>query len=201
MTDPVTLPRADSVDDAFDPVADLLVGGEQRPEGLEPINLRAIGPFQRALLVIDGTVTKFLEAVTMEPALVEIVEQSDLVLDAPHRELMAPAGARVIVRTVEINGARTGRHYAQASSLLVVDRLPAEVRARLADHPQGVGRILADAGLETRREVLWYGRERLKGDSIAATGSRICRTYRIISGGLPLMLINESFPGDLDMND
>lgn len=201
MTDPVTLPRTEDLEDGFDPVADLLVGGEQRPAGLEPINLRAIGPLQRALLVIDGTVTKFLEAVTMEPVQVHIVEQTELELDVAHRELMAPVGSRVIVRTVEIRGSRTGRHYSQASSLLVLDRLPTEVRERLDDHPQGVGRILADAGLETRREVLWYGREHPKGDSGLATGSRICRTYRIISGGLPLMLINESFPGDLELND
>lgn len=201
MTEPVTLPSTDFLEDGFDPVADLLVGGEQRPAGLEAVNLRAIGPMQRALLVIDGTVTKFLEAVTMEPMQVHIVEQSELELDAPHRELKAPAGSRVIVRTVEIKGARTERHYSHASSLLVVDRLPAEVRERLADHPQGVGRILDEAGLETRREVLWYGRERLKEGSVVVTGSRICRTYRIISGGLPLMLINESFPGDLELND
>lgn len=199
MTD--TIHPAQVIDDGFDPVADLLVGGQQRPAGLEPVNLRAIGPFQRALLVIDGTVTKFLEAVTMEPVQIDILEQSELELGESHDELLAVAGERVIVRTVRLIGARTGRHFAQASSLLVVDRLSREIRERLDDHPQGVGRILADAGLETRREVLWYGRERSRDDKGLATGSRICRTYRIISGGLPLMLINESFPGDLDLND
>ena len=39
---------------------------------LQPINMRALSPFHRALLVIDGTVTTFLEAYTLEP--IEVVK-------------------------------------------------------------------------------------------------------------------------------
>ncbi len=184
--------------DTFDPVADLLAGSGRRPPHLEPVNLRAVGPVLRALLVIDGTVTKFLEAVWMEPVHVEILDQTDTLLDDDHDELMAEAGTNVIARTVRLVGAGSGRRYAHAASLLVVDRLPSDVQELLASHPQGLGRILLESKLETRREVLWYGRERLEDDTVLGTSSRICRTYRIISGGVPLMLINESFPGDLE---
>jgi chorismate-pyruvate lyase len=191
----------DVVDDSFDPLADLLVGGSERPDDLEPVNLRAIGPLLRSLLVIDGTVTKFLEAVAMEPILVEILDQEELQLESDHAELAAEAGTSIIGRTVVLIGARSGRRYARAASLLVVSRLPQSVRDRLEDHPQGLGRIVLDSGLETRREVLWYGRDRGPDDTLMGTASRICRTYRIISGGAPLMLITECFPANLELDD
>lgn len=187
-------------EESFDPLADLMVGTGERPPGWAEINLRAIGPLFRALLVTDGTVTKFLEAVMMEPVKVTIASQSDLSLDRPHSELIAEAGCRLISREVTLVGARTGRHFADAASILVVDRLPDMVRDRLDDHPQGLGRILLESGLETRREVLWFGREPSSRHG-KGTAGRICRTYRIISGGLPLMLITESFPRDLELID
>ena len=186
-------------DPPYDPLADLLVGTGERPEGWSEVNLRAIGPLLRALLVTDGTVTKLLEAVSMEPIEVKITSQSDVTLDQPHLELQAPTGARVISREVALVGSRTGRHFADAASVLVVERLPDAVKTRLADHPQGLGRILLEAGLETRREVLWFGREATRAGREGP--SRICRTYRIVSGGLPLMLITESFPRDLELVD
>lgn len=192
--------HASMTEESFDPLADLMVGTGHRPHGWAPINLRALGPLLRALLVADGTVTKFLEAVTMEPVQVTIVSQSELSLDRPHAELMVDAGCRVIKREVTLVGARSNRRYADAASVLVVDRLPEKVKQRLADHPQGLGRILLESGLETRREVLWYGREILSG-ALSGSPGRIFRTYRIISGGVPLMVITENFPRDLELVD
>jgi hypothetical protein len=53
--------------DGFNPLKDLFAAQSSKPETLREVNLRALSPFQRALLVIDGTVTKFIEAYTMEP--------------------------------------------------------------------------------------------------------------------------------------
>lgn len=50
----------------FDPFADLLSAQASRPLELRPVNLRTLTPFQRALVSIDGTVTKFIEAYTLE---------------------------------------------------------------------------------------------------------------------------------------
>ena len=184
---------------AFDPLADLLVGNSERPTERGPVNLRAVGPLLRALLVTDGTVTKFLEAVTMERVEVAILAQSEIELTEYHDTLEAQPNSRVITRTVSLIGTTTKRHYAEATSLLVVDRLPVEVRRRLEDHPQGIGRILLESRLETRREVLWYGRDPSESTDRGVGGIR--RAYRIISGGAPLMLITESFPRDLELVD
>ena len=43
----------------FDPGSDLFVAQFDRPADLQPVNMRALSPFHRALLVIDGTVTNF----------------------------------------------------------------------------------------------------------------------------------------------
>lgn len=182
---------------SFDPLADLIVGSGERPPGWAPINLRTVGPLLRALLVTDGTVTKFLEAVMVEPIHVVVLRQEEICLESDNVELRAEAGERAIRRDVELLGERSGRNYVEASSVLMPDRLPAELVRRLDSHPQGLGRLLLEASLETRREVLWYGRERPGGPSKAA--GRIRRTYRVISGGQPLMMITESFPRDLEL--
>lgn len=63
---------------------------------------------------------------------------------------------------------------------------------------EGIGRLLNDSELETRREVLWYGREHQpelpKMVRESAGSYFVSRTYRIISKGQPIALINEKFP-------
>ena len=43
----------------YDPLIDLPMAQAARPAELGPVNLRTLTPFQRALLVIDGTVRGF----------------------------------------------------------------------------------------------------------------------------------------------
>ena len=50
------------INDSYDPFGDLMLVQEERPIQLHQIDLRTITPYQRALLAIDGTVTKFIEA-------------------------------------------------------------------------------------------------------------------------------------------
>lgn len=186
---------------AYDPLADLFVAQERRPDGLLPVNLRALSPFHRALLAIDGTVTTFIEAYTMEPVVVEVLTQIPHDLAAEHAWLDLPAGSRVIVRQVELRGASTGRLHAHAVSLLVADRMPEPVTRAIDENPRGLGGAMLVAGLETRREVLWYGRERIPGDGPPGPwgpGDCLSRTYRVISRDHPIMLITERFPLDND---
>jgi chorismate-pyruvate lyase len=178
-----------------DPLEELFTAQFAAPAELRPVNLRAITPYHRALMSIDGTVTKFIEAFRMEPVNVSVVSQEYRILAEDHEWLDAPQGAPVIAREVVLRGALSNRFYAFAPSLLVVDRLPDGVREQLDVHPQGIGRIIAEANLETRREILWYGREQLDPPP---PGTRhdmyLSRTYRIVAEGRPLMLINEKFP-------
>ena len=78
------------------------------------------------------------------------------------------------------------------------ERLPKTILRDLAHEPAGIGRVLLNSQIETRREILWYGREQIANLPEAIerdTGNEfISRTYRIIADGQPAMLINEKFP-------
>ncbi len=178
-----------------DPLEELFIAQFAAPQELKPVNLRAITPYQRALMSIDGTVTKFIEAFRMEPVRVTVISQEYRALAEDHEWLEAAAGTAVIAREVTLQGALTNRFYAFAPSLLVVERLPSAVREQLADHPHGIGRIISEANLETRRDILWYGREELDPPPSGTKHAMyLSRTYRIIDRERPLMLINEKFP-------
>lgn len=189
------LPPTESAQ-GFDPLTDLFVAQFARPADLTPINLRTLSPYQRALLVIDGTVTKFLEAITMQPIDVVIVSQEIRRLPESHDWLEVEADTPVIAREVLLRGRHDRTLHAFAASLLVIDRLPDMVKQALTTNPGGLGRILLDSKLETLREVLWYGRQRPDQNRVTDLAGRqlLSRAYRIISGGHPLMLINEQFP-------
>lgn len=184
----------------FDPASDLFVAQFGRPGDLQQVNMRALSPFHRALLVIDGTVTTFLEAYTLEPIEVVRLGQAVQPLTEENPWLELAAGASVLARNVRLEGRYTHRLYAQATSLIALDRLPPDIVSGLDVEGGGLGRILNGAKAENRREILWYGRER--SDHLKEPlggGSRhefIVRTYRIIQGGKPIMLISEKFPTD-----
>jgi len=186
------------VSDQFDPLSDLFVAQFARPTDLGPINLRTLTPFQRALLVIDGTVTKFIEAYAMEPVEVVRLSQETRRLSGDEAWLEGDEGTPVIAREVLLQGKYNHAFYAYAMSIVVPERLPGEVRDRLDEVGEGLGQILNQHEMETRREVLWYGRQHI-GDLPAAVrrradGDFFSRTYRIICNGLPVMLIHEKFP-------
>lgn len=187
-----------AADSGFDPLIDLTTAQPKRPAGLSPVNLRTLSPFHRALLVTDGTVTKFIEAYTMEPVDVRRVSQAVRPLTSDDPWLEASAGTSVVRREVVIEGRYTGTAYAHAISLMVESRLPSSIRRRLDVEGDGLGRILSDSQLETRREVLWFGRERdssaQESEAMRTSGEVISRTYRIVHGGKPIILICERFP-------
>lgn len=181
----------------FDPFSDILEAQAERPEAWTNVSPSALTPLQRSLLVTDGTVTKLLEAHHAEPVAIETLRQDTMRLSADDGWLDACAGAAVINREVALRGARSGRVYVWAETLLVADRLPDSVRAGLQANPGGLGRILSESRLETRREILWWGVEEpgtLPGQ-IDPLGPRfLARTYRVMHAGVVLMLITERFP-------
>jgi chorismate-pyruvate lyase len=167
-----------------------------------PVNVRALSPYHRALLTIDGTVTKFIEAFTMELVNVFVLAQRTVPYDGDQWLDVAP-GTSVLARHVLLQGAREGQLHAYAASLLVIERLPMTVRQGLERNPGGIGKALLASRIETRREVLWYGMERaetLPEEVRARTDSTsfLTRTYLIISSGRPMMLITEKFPIGID---
>lgn len=190
-------PRNGQKPNAFDPFADLLAGDAGRPSTLQPVNLRTLTPFQRALISIDGTVTKFIEAYMLEPVESVLLHQHTERLPNDNRWLELDAHSEVVARQVLLRGRYSMTVYAYAVSLLAPTRLPANLFADLAKEPAGLGRVLLNNQMENRRELLWYGREQitdLPADIARFTGDDfISRSYRIIAAGQPLMLINEKF--------
>lgn len=184
--------------EAFDPLSDYFMAQFAKPNQLGDINLRVLTPFQRALLVIDGTVTKFIEAYTMEPVKIVQLAQSTKPISNDNEWLDVSKGIPVTVRQVLLRGEYSNSLYAYAVSIIVPDRLPSSLKRGLEIDGEGLGRILLSGQIENRREVLWYGMERPRELSKFVEhlpdNEFISRTYRIISGGQPLMLINEKFP-------
>lgn len=182
----------------FDPLRSLWRDPAAHESDIHRVNLRALSPFQRALLVTDGTVTKFIEIITMEPVEVVQLEHGQAVLESAHPWLQTSPPTPVALRQVLIEGKYSRTLYAHATSYLVLDRLPAEARARLELQGEGIGRLLGELKIETRREILWYGTEHLTGlpPSIRdrSDGEFVSRTYRIVAGGRPIALIHEKFP-------
>jgi chorismate-pyruvate lyase len=184
----------------FDPFADLLSAQASRPRDLETVDLRELTPFQRALVSIDGTVTKFIEAYLLDPVESVLLTQQTQTMETDHPWLALPSGGEVVSRQVLLRGRYSSRVYAYAVSLLVQQRLPDGLLRDLAIEPAGIGRVLLNSQIENRREILWYGREHLPllPENISRyTGNDfISRTYRILTQGQPVMLISEKFPLD-----
>jgi chorismate-pyruvate lyase len=101
-------------------------------------------------------------------------------------------------REVIIRGVYSHTLYVHGVSYIVPARLPPEMRQRLEVQGEGIGRLLNEARVETRREVLWFGREKLTDPpreiASVSNGEFITRAYRIIEGGKPIVMINERFP-------
>lgn len=191
-------PKARAGNGEFDPFRSLFLASAERPAPLRPLEPHSLTPFQRALLVTDGTVTHLIEAYAFEPVEVLRLRQESEVLHDDHPWLETGRGTPVVVREVVLRGRMTRRVYVHAVSLLVPERLSAEIRRGLEVDEGGLGRILLASRIENRRELLWYGREvpaELPPPLSELAGTAfISRTYRIIAGGRPAMLITERFP-------
>ena len=180
----------------------LFTAQEHSPTTSRKINLARLTPFQRGLLVTDGTVTRFIEAYTLLPVEVVLLQQKKQILDTKHIWLKLPAGEEVISRQVILQThsqeASSPTIHTYADSLIVPQRLPQSLLNELESDKQGLGGLLRHSGLETRRELLWCGIETLSDLPPAIEDldgeTFISRTYRVFVNQEPLMLINEKFP-------
>lgn len=183
---------------------DLFVAQFAKPPDLEEMNLSQLTPFQRALLVIDGTVTRFIEAYTFSPVEVVLLHQETQTLPTDDAWLDAEKGTEVVARQVMLQtGQRDGQQptvHAYATSIIVLNRIPKTVREGLTFKGQGLGQLLQRSGLETRRDLLWWGIKRPKDlpERLLHLQGKpfLSRTYRIVADGHSLMLINEQVPID-----
>ena len=180
----------------------LFIAQDDKPATLKEINLARLTPFQRGLLVTDGTVTRFIEAYTFAPVEVVLLQQRKQTLPTEHIWLELSAGEKVISRQVALQTHSQDEFsstiHTYADSLIVPQRLPKSILEGLESDKLGLGGLLRRSGLETRRELLWCGIEtlidlppaiaHLEGETF------ISRAYRVFANQEPLMLINEKFP-------
>jgi len=191
--------QSDSIQSpAFDPTDGVFIAQDDRPDTLRDVSVNSLSAFVRSLLIINGTVTKYIEAYTNEPLTVQRLEQTSHALNDDHQWLDAPRGAWIVHRQSALIGDYTGCLRVFAESLIVVERLSSRMQQGLDSESGGLGKILFDSGIETRREGLWFGREQLtelpKPVAELCDGDFLTRTYRVIAGGSPLMMITERFP-------
>ncbi len=163
--------------------------------------LARVGPplsrLQRVLLTTDGTVTHVLEAYESERILVQKLGQSQDSEVAPAE--MEPAGPETVMRRcILLQGSQTKETYVYAESVILSDRLERRVAEGLLFTEEPIGRLLLDSRLETFREILDCGREpageRAQHFGLDESAPLISRTYRVIAGHRPIMLITEKFP-------
>lgn len=154
--------------------------------------------FQRVLLETDGTVTKILEAFAGEPMeVVKLLQVFDTAGDAD-ADLHPGAGDEVLRRRVVLRGQRSHQSFLYAEAVVVLNRVAPTVLEGLLGTDRPIGTLLAEARAETFREILRTSREPAGAHGghfgIDGTEDLISRTYRIIAGGRPSILITEKFP-------
>ena len=183
---------------------DLFVAQFAKPSDLEEMNLSQLTPFQRALLTIDGTVTQLIEAYRFSPVEVVLLHQETQTLPTDHVWLEAEKGAEVVAREVVLQTERKDSQqptiHAYATSIIMLDRIPQIIREGLTLKGHGLGQLLQRSGLESRRDLLWWGLKRPKGlpEALVHLAGKpfLSRTYRVVADGQPIMLINEQSPLD-----
>ena len=155
-------------------------------------------PIQRILLVTDGTVTEILEAYAGESMrLIKLYEELvSLEVDLPGLDLSA--GSPVLRRKILLQGKMSLTNFLYADSYVGLDRLADWMRRGLLEAHKPIGFLMQEHRLETFREIVGCGRELADGlapyFNVSETDGMIWRTYKVISGRQPIMLITEKFP-------
>ncbi len=155
----------------------------------QTINVAALPPILRTLLVTDGTVTKVLEAFFWEPVNVEGVQQHAETAAAPRDDLAITAGETYLCRDVQLRGEKTGAVYVYAHSIIRTQQLPSDLTNELIAGRIGIGQLLRTKGLETFREIIDLFTESMDNGTQC-----IARTYRIYLHDVPAITVTEKFP-------
>ena len=169
----------------------------------ETMDIQALPPFLRTLLVTDGTVTKSLEAYFWEEVCVELIQQEQICLQEDLPLIESNVGDSVVKREVLLRGKNSKEIYAYATSHFKTEVLGEKLSQELLSGSIGIGELLREIGLETFREISDFGQERQKLGTDASDVSNsgfeelIYRTYVISLDGRRGIQIQERFPIDV----
>ena len=151
------------------------------------------GALRRALAE-RPTVTGFLEALTGEPLVADVLTQRRVASD-PDAGL-AVDGERTVIRRVARLRGRGGTPYLYAETAFVPARLPLTARRRLAEGGDPIGRVLVDEGLAPARLPAVEPVPRQCPDPVGPEVAESVvwrRAYRLALGGRPVFAIREWF--------
>ena len=164
----------------------------------EILDVSALPSFLRTLLVMDGTVTKSLEAWFWEPVMVEVLGNHKTTAEKSIEALDLEAGNSILRREVGLTGKHSAECYACARSIVALGRLPNNIGQALSDGRIGIGELLREQGFETYRKIfdINYYTKLDSPDSLLAQLSPpiISRSYCISLAGAPAIVVTEYFP-------
>jgi chorismate-pyruvate lyase len=150
----------------------------------------------RTLLERADTVTHFLERITGEPMVAEVVRQYPIA-SWSDSTLGVPAGRPMIHRIVVLKGRASALPYLYAESTFVPERLPSEARVQLDSTSDPIGRVLVAHGFELTRKVLpWAGHpDPSRAFSLGEQTSEVvwARAYLLLLDGDSVFVIRERF--------
>jgi chorismate-pyruvate lyase len=167
----------------------------------ERCDLSKLPAFLRTLLVMDGTVTKALEAWFWEPVKVVALHNDSTKLRKSVLGLEAEEGDNILQREVTLKGENTNRIFACARSTVLLKCLPKDIGEALETGKIGIGELFREKGLETYREIInidYFPNP--NNDDLLLSHLKdeiIARTYQIWVNGSPAIIVTEYFPVEM----
>jgi chorismate-pyruvate lyase len=140
--------------------------------------------------------TFLLEACAGEPiGAVKLHQELDAANPTDQSVLALADAAPILRRNALLRGVRSGRVFVYAAAVVAIGRIDEWLGDALTTTDAPIGHLLADSRTETFRELLRRGTSRA-GEAgryleLSADAEVLFRTYRIHSGGEPIMLITE----------
>jgi beta-ribofuranosylaminobenzene 5'-phosphate synthase len=147
----------------------------------------------------DGSVTTLLEVLTGKPVVVTTLQQQVVKADTDRAEdLDIVEGDNINFRVVVLKNEDDGQPLIYAESFMPIARLQKEFRHDLMKADIPIGRIMTQRKIESRREIKHV--ETILNEELSDLFGvphdtrMLSRTYDIISHGMVLIRITETFP-------
>ena len=165
------------------------------------LDLTQLPAFLRTLMVMDGTVTKSLEAWFWEPVIVDALSNKLETIQCSVAGLEVVSGDRVLQREVILKGAHSNQIFACARSTVSLKHLPKEISGSLEKGEIGIGELLRERGVETYRDIfnINYFDNAFNDDELLLKfeSDVLSRSYRIRVNGHPAIIVTEFFPVEI----
>jgi beta-ribofuranosylaminobenzene 5'-phosphate synthase len=158
-----------------------------------------LSKWQRLLLMTDGSVTTLLEVLTGKPIVVKTLLQQVVRADTERAAALdVEEGDNINYRVVVLKNDDDDRPLIYAESYTPIARVQKEFRHDLMKADIPIGRILTQRRIESRREIRKVNTtsndELSDLFGVAHDVPLLSRTYDIISHGMVLIRITETFP-------